>query len=107
MTKLLVTVDIVLFTIRDRHLHVLLIRRLAKPFENRFALPGALCRRRNRSTRARFESYARRPESRRFTSNSYTRSATRSAIRAVAWSLWLTMHSCRTPRPCTPEQMPP
>ncbi|HLJ44938.1 MAG TPA: NUDIX domain-containing protein [Bryobacteraceae bacterium] len=40
MTKLLVTVDIVLFTIRDRHLHVLLIRRLAKPFENRFALPG-------------------------------------------------------------------
>jgi 8-oxo-dGTP diphosphatase len=40
MTKLLVTVDIVLFTIRDRHLHLLLIRRLAKPFENRYALPG-------------------------------------------------------------------
>ena len=40
MTKLLVTVDIVLFTIRDRRLHVLLIRRLAKPFENRYALPG-------------------------------------------------------------------
>jgi ADP-ribose pyrophosphatase YjhB (NUDIX family) len=40
MTKLLLTVDIVLFTIRERQLHVLLIRRLAKPFENRYALPG-------------------------------------------------------------------
>ncbi len=40
MTKLLVTVDIVLFTIRDRSLHLLLIRRLAKPFESRYALPG-------------------------------------------------------------------
>ena len=40
MTKLLVTVDIVLFTIRERQLHVLLIRRLAKPFEGRYALPG-------------------------------------------------------------------
>jgi 8-oxo-dGTP diphosphatase len=40
MTKLLVTVDIVLFTIRDRQLHLLLIRRLAKPFEHRYALPG-------------------------------------------------------------------
>jgi 8-oxo-dGTP diphosphatase len=40
MTKLLVTVDIVLFTIRDRRLRLLLIRRLAKPFENRYALPG-------------------------------------------------------------------
>jgi 8-oxo-dGTP diphosphatase len=40
MTKLLVTVDIVLFTIRERRLHVLLIRRLAKPFEHRYALPG-------------------------------------------------------------------
>jgi 8-oxo-dGTP diphosphatase len=40
MTKLLVTVDIVLFTIRARALHVLLIKRLAKPFENRYALPG-------------------------------------------------------------------
>ena len=39
MTKLLVTVDIVLFTIRDRGLHLLLITRLAKPFENRYA-PG-------------------------------------------------------------------
>ncbi|MGD0299501.1 MAG: NUDIX domain-containing protein [Bryobacteraceae bacterium] len=40
MTKLLVTVDIVLFTIRDRRLELLLIKRLAKPFENRYALPG-------------------------------------------------------------------
>jgi 8-oxo-dGTP diphosphatase len=40
VTKLLVTVDIVLFTIRDRKLHLLLIKRLAKPFENRYALPG-------------------------------------------------------------------
>ena len=40
MNKLLVTVDIVLFTIRDRQLHLLLIRRLAKPFQNRYALPG-------------------------------------------------------------------
>jgi 8-oxo-dGTP diphosphatase len=40
MMKLLVTVDVVLFTIRDRKLHLLLIKRLAKPFENRFALPG-------------------------------------------------------------------
>lgn len=40
MTKILVTVDIVLFTIRERRLHLLLIKRLAKPFENRFALPG-------------------------------------------------------------------
>ena len=40
MTKLLVTVDVVLFTIRDRKLHLLLIKRLAKPFENRYALPG-------------------------------------------------------------------
>lgn len=40
MTKLLLTVDIVLFTIRERVLHLLLIKRLAKPFENRYALPG-------------------------------------------------------------------
>jgi 8-oxo-dGTP diphosphatase len=40
MTKLMVTVDIVLFTIRERRLQVLLIKRLAKPFENRYALPG-------------------------------------------------------------------
>jgi len=35
-----VTVDIVIFTIRDRRLQVLLIRRLAKPFANKYALPG-------------------------------------------------------------------
>src|SRR6266700_874048 len=40
MRKLSVMVDIVLFTIRDRQLQLLLIRRLAKPFEHRFALPG-------------------------------------------------------------------
>jgi len=40
MTKLPVTVDIVLFTIRNRELHLLLIRRLTKPFQNRYALPG-------------------------------------------------------------------
>jgi 8-oxo-dGTP diphosphatase len=40
MTKLLVTVDIVLFTIREGLLHVLLIKRLIKPFENRYAIPG-------------------------------------------------------------------
>ena len=40
MKKLLVTVDIALFTIRDRQLHLLLIRRLAKPFPNRYAVPG-------------------------------------------------------------------
>jgi 8-oxo-dGTP diphosphatase len=44
MTRLPVTVDIVLFTIRDRRLHVLLIKRLAKPFENRYALPGGFVR---------------------------------------------------------------
>jgi 8-oxo-dGTP diphosphatase len=40
MTKSSVTVDIVLFTIRDRRLQVLLIKRLAKPYANRYALPG-------------------------------------------------------------------
>jgi len=44
MTKLLATVDIVLFTIIDRQLHLLLIRRRAKPFENRYALPGGFVR---------------------------------------------------------------
>jgi 8-oxo-dGTP diphosphatase len=44
MTKLLVTIDVVLFTIRDRKLHLLLIKRLAKPFENRYALPGGFVR---------------------------------------------------------------
>jgi 8-oxo-dGTP diphosphatase len=40
MANIKVTVDIVLFTIRDRQLQVLLIKRLAKPFANRYALPG-------------------------------------------------------------------
>ena len=40
MSRLAITVDVVLLTIRDRRLHVLLIRRLAKPFEKRYALPG-------------------------------------------------------------------
>src|SRR5262245_30945271 len=44
MTKLLLTVDVVLFTIRERQLHLLLIRRLVKPFENRYALPGGFIR---------------------------------------------------------------
>src|SRR5690242_2084490 len=44
MTKLLVTVDVVLFTILERRLHLLLIKRLAKPFENRYALPGGFLR---------------------------------------------------------------
>ena len=40
MMKLSVTVDIVLFTIRDRQLQLLLIKRSVKPFANRYALPG-------------------------------------------------------------------
>jgi 8-oxo-dGTP diphosphatase len=40
MTKLYVTVDIVLFGIRERRLDLLLVRRAAKPFEGRYALPG-------------------------------------------------------------------
>jgi ADP-ribose pyrophosphatase YjhB (NUDIX family) len=40
MTKLSITVDVVLLTIRDRQLQVLLIKRSAKPFANRYALPG-------------------------------------------------------------------
>lgn len=40
MSNLPVTVDIVLFTIVERDLQVLLIRRLAKPFQGLFALPG-------------------------------------------------------------------
>jgi len=38
--RISVAVDIVLFTIRDRALHLLLIRRLAEPFRGSFALPG-------------------------------------------------------------------
>src|ERR1043166_3435672 len=44
MTKLLVTVDIVIFTIRDRKLHLLLIKRLPKTSEGRYALPGGFVR---------------------------------------------------------------
>ncbi len=40
MTKLQITVDIVLFTILERQLNVLLIRRLAEPFRGSYALPG-------------------------------------------------------------------
>lgn len=40
MTAILITVDIVLFTIRERKLHLLLIRRLAEPFAGAYALPG-------------------------------------------------------------------
>jgi 8-oxo-dGTP diphosphatase len=39
-----VTVDIVLFTIRNRELQVLLIKRSIKPFMNRHALPGGFVR---------------------------------------------------------------
>jgi len=35
-----VTVDVVLFTIRERKLHLLLVKRAVKPFEGRYALPG-------------------------------------------------------------------
>ncbi|HTS30774.1 MAG TPA: NUDIX domain-containing protein [Bryobacteraceae bacterium] len=44
MAKLLVTVDVVLFTILDRKLHLLLIRRRSPPFANRYALPGGFVR---------------------------------------------------------------
>lgn len=39
-----VTVDIVIFTIRDRRLHLLLIQRKGWPFEGRWALPGGFVR---------------------------------------------------------------
>ena len=38
--KMAVTVDIVLFTIQERRLQVLLIRRLIAPYQNRYAIPG-------------------------------------------------------------------
>lgn len=35
-----VTVDVVIFTVRDRALHVLLVRRVAAPYAGRYAIPG-------------------------------------------------------------------
>jgi len=40
MPELKITVDIVVFTIRERALHVLLVRRGIPPFEGQFAIPG-------------------------------------------------------------------
>jgi 8-oxo-dGTP diphosphatase len=40
MKKLLVAVDIVLFTIQDRSLQLLLIKRLIPPYQGSWALPG-------------------------------------------------------------------
>src|SRR5580658_9277731 len=40
MKKLLVAVDIVLFTIQDRSLQLLLIKRLIAPYQGSWALPG-------------------------------------------------------------------
>ncbi len=39
-----VTVDIVIFTVRDKRLHLLLIQRKEPPFEGRWALPGGFVR---------------------------------------------------------------
>lgn len=40
MGTLSVTVDVVIFTVRDRILHVLLVRRAIPPFEGQYAIPG-------------------------------------------------------------------
>lgn len=40
MDTIRVTVDIVIFTIRDRALHVLLVKRGIEPFKGRWAIPG-------------------------------------------------------------------
>ena len=39
------TVDIVIFSIRNRELHVLLVRRGVPPFQGEFAIPGGFLRR--------------------------------------------------------------
>jgi len=44
MAELRVTVDIVIFTIRDRMLQVLLVKRGVPPFEGRYAIPGGFLR---------------------------------------------------------------
>jgi len=43
-TDVQVTVDVVIFTIRERQLHVLLIERALPPFAGRWALPGGFVR---------------------------------------------------------------
>jgi 8-oxo-dGTP diphosphatase len=43
-TDVQVTVDLVVFTIRDRQLHVLLVQRAIPPFEGRWVLPGGFIR---------------------------------------------------------------
>jgi len=43
-TNSLVVVDVVLFTIQDRRLHVLLINRRTRPHAGRYALPGGFLR---------------------------------------------------------------
>jgi len=43
-TDVQVTVDLVIFTIREHRLHVLLIERGSPPFEGRWALPGGFIR---------------------------------------------------------------
>ena len=44
MEKLRVAVDIVIFTIRERALHVLLVKRGVPPFEGQYAIPGGFIR---------------------------------------------------------------
>jgi 8-oxo-dGTP diphosphatase len=45
MEEMRVTVDVVIFTIRARALHVLLVRRGVPPFEGQYAIPGGFVRR--------------------------------------------------------------
>ena len=44
MESLRVTVDIVIFSIRNRELHVLLVRRGVPPFQGEYAIPGGFLR---------------------------------------------------------------